>query len=55
MWRWAVRSQTGSHLRVALHDDVGVIEVDEDWVMRTAPLGVVSGVVVGVVTGLSSS
>jgi hypothetical protein len=41
-------------LRVTLDDDDGVIGVDEDRVMRTAPLGVVSGAVVGVVTGYSS-
>jgi hypothetical protein len=32
----------------------GVIGVDEDRVMRTAPLGVVCGAVVGVVTGCPS-
>jgi hypothetical protein len=44
----------GTVLRVTLGDDDGVIGVDEDRVMRTAPLGVVSGAVVGVVTGYSS-
>jgi DivIVA domain-containing protein len=49
-------------LRVAVDDDDGVIEVDEDRVMRTAPLGVVSGGrggcgdgAVGSLTGLLSS
>ncbi|BCO34864.1 hypothetical protein MHEC_12970 [Mycobacterium heckeshornense] len=37
-------------LRVAEDDDEGVIDVDDDPMMRTAPLGVVSGAVVGVVT-----
>jgi len=37
-------------LRVAEDDDVGVIGVDDDGDVRTAPLGVVSGAVVGVVT-----
>ena len=41
-------------LRVTLNDDDGVIGVDDDRVMRTAPLGVVSGAVVGVVTGCPS-
>jgi hypothetical protein len=41
-------------LRVAEDDDVGVIAVDEDRGVRTAPLGVVSGAVVGVVALLSS-
>jgi len=35
-------------------DDVGVIVVDDDPVMGTAPLVVVSGAVVGVVTGCPS-
>lgn len=34
-------------------DDVGVIGVDDDLVLGTAPLVVVSGAVVGVVTGCS--
>ena len=38
-------------LRVNFDDDVGVIGVDDDRVMRTAPLGVGSGAVVGVVMG----
>jgi hypothetical protein len=41
-------------LRVAVDDDDGVIEVGEDRGMRLAPLGVVSGAVVGVVTALSA-
>jgi hypothetical protein len=41
-------------LRVTFDDDVGVIGVDEDGDVRTAPLGVVSGAVVGVVTGCRS-
>ena len=41
-------------LRVTLNDDDGIIGVDDDRVMRTAPLGVVSGAVVGVVTGCPS-
>lgn len=41
-------------LRGTFDDDDGVVGVDDDRVMRTAPLGVVSGAVVGVVTGLSS-
>jgi hypothetical protein len=48
LWRrWPV-------LRVTCDDDDGVIGVDDDEVMGTAPLGVASGAVVGVVTGLSS-
>ena len=41
---------------VARHrsDDDGVIEVYDDRGMRSAPLGVVSGAVVGAVTPLSS-
>jgi len=35
-------------------DDDGVIGVDDDLVMGTAPLVVVSGAVVGVVMGCSS-
>ncbi|WP_204809316.1 hypothetical protein [Mycobacterium riyadhense] len=42
-------------LRVSFDDDDGVVGVDDDRVMRTAPLGVVSGAVVGVVTGCRSS
>ena len=41
-------------LRVTQDDDDGVIGVDDDRMMRTAPLGVVSGAVVGVVTGCPS-
>ena len=41
-------------LRVTARDDDGVIEVDDDRGMRSAPLGVVSGAVVGAVTPLSS-
>ena len=37
-------------LRVIEDDDVGVIGVDDDGDVRTAPLGVVSGAVVGAVT-----
>jgi len=40
-------------LRVTEDDDDGVIGVDEDRGMRTAPLGVVSGAVVCAVTALS--
>jgi len=46
--------EAASVLRVTLNDDDGVIGVDDDRVMRTAPLGVVSGAVVGVVTGCPS-
>jgi len=42
-------------LRVAFDDDDGVIGGDDDPMMGTAPLGVVSGAVVGVLTALSSS
>jgi hypothetical protein len=42
-------------LRVTEDDDVGVVRVDEDQGMRTAPLGVVSGAVVGVVMGCPSA
>ena len=38
-------------LRVTQDDDDGVIWVDADPIMRTAPLGVLNGAVVGVVTG----
>ena len=51
--RW-VKPQPTWLLRVTLNDDDGVIGVDDDRVMRTAPLGVVSGAVVGVVTGCPS-
>jgi hypothetical protein len=37
-------------LRVAEDDDVGVMDVEDDPTIRTAPLGVVSRTVVGVVT-----
>jgi hypothetical protein len=56
MWV-TVDRETARHtglLRVTLNDDDGVIGVDDDRVMRTAPLGVVSGAVVGVVTGCPS-
>ena len=47
----------GPHARV-LHvtpdDDDDVVGVDEDPMMRTAPLGMVSGAVVGVLAVLSS-
>ena len=42
-----------SVLRVTEDDDVGVIGVDDDGSMRTAPLAVVSGAVVVSVTGSS--
>ena len=45
---------TGPVLRVTEDDDDGVIRVDDDPIMRTAPLGVLSGAVVGVVTVLPS-
>jgi len=41
-------------LPVAMDEDVGVIGGDDGWAMRTAPLGVVSGAVVGSVTGSSA-
>jgi hypothetical protein len=41
-------------LAVIDDDDDDVIGVDEDPDVRTAPLGVVSGAVVGVVMGCSS-
>ncbi|MGB8387840.1 hypothetical protein [Mycobacterium sp.] len=41
-------------LPVAGDDDDGVIDVDDDPTMRTAPVGLVSGAVVGVVTGCPS-
>jgi hypothetical protein len=41
-------------LHVTLDDDDDVVGVDEDPMMRTAPLGVVSGAVVGVLAVLSS-
>jgi hypothetical protein len=41
-------------LRVTEGGDDGVIEVDEDRAMKMAPLGVVSGAVVGAVTALST-
>jgi len=40
-------------LRVVLDDDDGVIGFGDDPDVRTAPLGVVGGAVVGVLTGLS--
>ena len=42
-------------LRVTQDSDDGVIRVDDDPIMRTAPLGVLSEAVVGVVTALPSS
>jgi hypothetical protein len=44
----------GRVLRVTEDDDDGAIRLDDDRVMRTAPLGVVSGAVVGVLTALPS-
>jgi hypothetical protein len=44
----------GLLLRVSQDDDDGVIRVDDDPIRRTAPLGVLSGAVVGVVTALPS-
>ena len=44
----------GTLLPVTEDDDDGVIGVDEDLDVRTAPLGVMSGAVVGVVTGCPS-
>ena len=41
-------------MRVTLNDDDGVIGVDEDVDVRTAPPGVLSGAVVGVLTGCPS-
>jgi hypothetical protein len=41
-------------LTVSLDDDGDVVGVDEDPMMRMAPLGMVSGAVVGVVAVLSS-
>jgi hypothetical protein len=41
-------------LPVTEDDDDGFIDVVEDLDVRTAPLGVVSGAVVGVVAGCSS-
>ena len=41
-------------LRVTEGDDDGVIDVYDDRGMRSAPLGVVSGAVMGAVTPLSS-
>jgi hypothetical protein len=50
-----LRSTLGDRLlRVTQDDDDGVIRVDDDPIMRTAPLGVLSGAVVGVVTALPS-
>jgi len=47
------RSETVGVLRVVLDDDDGVIGFGDDPDVRTAPLGVVGGAVVGVLTGLS--
>jgi hypothetical protein len=41
-------------LRVTADEDVGVIGVGDEWAMRAAPLGVVSGAVVVSVTGSST-
>ena len=41
-------------MTVSLDDDGDVIGVDEDPMMRMAPLGVVSGAVVGVLAVLPS-
>jgi hypothetical protein len=46
--------QAPGMLPVTEDDDDGVIGVDEDLDVRTAPLGVMSGAVVGVVTGCPS-
>ena len=46
--------RAGGLLRVSQDDDDGVIRVDDDPIRRTAPLGVLSGAVVGVVTALPS-
>ena len=48
------RPTSARMLRVTQDDDDGVIRVDDDPIMRTAPLGVLSGAVVGVVTALPS-
>jgi hypothetical protein len=40
--------------RVAEDDDDGVIGIGDDLMMGTAPLGVLSGAVVGVVMGCPS-
>jgi hypothetical protein len=48
---WRVIPLYRGLLRVIFGDDVGVIGVDDDPDVRAAPLGVVSGAVVGVVTG----
>ena len=50
----SVKSVKGLLLPVTEDDDDGVIGVDEDLDVRTAPLGVMSGAVVGVVTGCPS-
>lgn len=46
--------QYGGMLRVTADEDVGVIGVGDEWAMRAAPLGVVSGAVVVSVTGSST-
>jgi len=46
-------ARDGRLLRVVLDDDDGVIGFGDDPDVRTAPLGVVGGAVVGVLTGLS--
>jgi hypothetical protein len=48
------KSTVSRVLRVTEGGDDGVIEVDEDRAMKMAPLGVVSGAVVGAVTALST-
>jgi len=50
---YPLRAETGV-LRVIEDDDDGVIGVDDDPMVRTAPLGVLSGAVVSVVTGCPS-
>lgn len=50
----AALTETARLLRVAFDDDDGVIGGDDDPMMGTAPLGVVSGAVVGVLTALPS-
>jgi hypothetical protein len=44
-------NEPGAVLRGTFDEDDGVIVVDDDLVMGTAPLVVVSGAVVGVVRG----
>ncbi|UXA15645.1 hypothetical protein KXD97_20010 [Mycobacterium sp. SMC-8] len=47
-------AMTSQVLPVAVDEDMGIIEFGDEWPMGTAPLGVVSGAVVVVVTGSSS-